>query len=53
VNGANKDFVLANTPDPVTSLAVFVNTTRKTLTTDYTLSGTTITMTSAPRSGAI
>jgi len=53
VDGANKDFVLANTPDPVTSLAVFVNTTRKTLTTDYTLSGTTITMVSAPRSGAI
>ena len=53
VDGSNKVFTLAYTPDPLTSLAVYVNTTRKTLTTDYTLSGTTLTMDSAPRSGAI
>ncbi|MHA1400045.1 MAG: hypothetical protein ACTSQE_06835 [Candidatus Heimdallarchaeaceae archaeon] len=53
VDGSNKTFTIANTPDPVTSLAVYVNTTRKTLTEDYTLSGATITMTSAPRSGAV
>jgi len=52
-SGSGTTYVLAFAPNPAGSLAVYVNTTRKTLTTDYTLSGKTITFTSAPRSGAI
>jgi len=53
IDGSNTAFTLANVPNPVTSLAVFINSTRKTLTEDYTLSGATLTLLSAPRSGAI
>jgi len=53
IDGSNKVFTIANTPDPLTSLRVVINTTEKTLTTDYALSEKTITMTSAPRTGAI
>lgn len=48
INGANTSFTLANAPDPAGSLRVTLNGTRLTLTTDYTLSGTTLTMLVAP-----
>lgn len=44
VNGSNKTFTLAHTPSPITSLKVYVNGQRIVLTTDYSLSGSTITM---------
>jgi len=48
VNGTNKAFVLANTPNPSASLKVFVNGQKMTLTEDYTFSGRTITFVTAP-----
>ena len=48
VDGANVTYTLANTPNPATSLHVYLNGLRQKLTTHYTLAGLTITMTTAP-----
>lgn len=53
VNGTNKVFTLANTPNPSTSLKVFVNGARMRITEDYTLSGATITFITAPPTTSI
>lgn len=51
VDGANAAFVLVN--KPVGGIALFQNGSRKTVTTDYTVSGKTITMTVAPTIGDV
>lgn len=53
LNSSNKTFVLADTPDPATSLRLFVNGQVLSLTEDYSLSGDTITTVSAFPSGTI
>ena len=53
VNGTNKAFTLANTPNPSTSVKVFVNGMRMRITEDYTLSGKTITFITAPPANSI
>ena len=44
INGVNKAFTLAGSPNPVTSLGVRVNGQVQVLTTDYTLTGDALTM---------
>lgn len=54
INGSNTVFTLANTPDPASSVAVYVNGARmKGGGEDYTLSGSTITFVTAPPTGSI
>jgi len=53
VNGVNTVFILANMPNPPSSVKVFVNGARMRITEDYTLSGKTITFVTAPPSGSI
>ena len=51
VNGVNTSYTLANSPTAGT-LVVYEGGVRKLLTTDFTLSGSTITMTYAPPDGS-
>lgn len=51
VNGSNVTFTL--TENPAAGIALFKNGLRLALTTDYTIDGKTITMTSAPSGGAV
>lgn len=53
INGVNKVFTLAHSPDPVGSVKVFLNGARQRVTEDYTISGNTITFTTAPLTGSI
>jgi hypothetical protein len=53
VDGINTTFVLAQTPSPASSVKVFQNGTKRTLATDYTFSGMTITFLVAPETGDI
>ncbi len=53
VNSSNKIFTVAKAPNPTGSLKVFVNGMRMKITEDYTLSGITITFTTAPPTGSI
>lgn len=53
VNGSNVTFTLAHTPSPSASLQFFINGVGQVSTTDYTISTATITMTSAPSTGAL
>lgn len=53
VNGVNTDFTLARTPNPTTSLKVYKDGQKMQLTGDYTLSGRTISFTSAPLTDSI
>lgn len=53
LNGTNTVFTLSAAPNPANSLMVIINGIFQLYTTDYTLSGSTITFTSAPRSGDI
>lgn len=53
INSSNQSFVLANTPNPASSLAVYLNGQRLTVTGDYTLSTDTISMVIAPVTGDI
>ena len=54
VDGANAEFTLANTPNPLTSLKVFVNgMLLKEAGEDYTLVGDTITFVTAPPTNSI
>jgi hypothetical protein len=52
-NGSNKVFTLAHTPNPASSVRVFLNGQRLTLTGDYTFAGNTITFVSAPVSADV
>lgn len=52
VNGSNTNFTLANTPK-TGSVKVFLNGVRQKVTTDYTISGTTITFLVAPATNDI
>lgn len=51
INGVNVTFTLANTPEDALSVLLFVNGIFQRRTTDYTISGATITFVSAPRVG--
>jgi hypothetical protein len=51
INGSNKVFTLANTPDDSANVAVHVDGLFQRTTTDYTISGTTITFVTAPALG--
>ncbi len=53
VNGSNVTFTLAHTPNPAASLMLFINGVLQIAGTDFTLSTATITMSSAPTTGAI
>lgn len=53
INGSNAAFTLANAPAPASSLKVYSNGIRLRTTTDFSVSGTTLTMVKAPRTGAI
>lgn len=53
INGTNKAFTLASTPNPTASLKVYRGGARQRVTEDYTLSGDTITFTVAPVTGEI
>ena len=53
IDGNNKDFVLANTPNPTPSLSVYVNGQRLKLTDDYTLATATISLATAPPTGSL
>jgi len=53
VDGANKAFVLANTPNPPASVKVFADGQRLNLTEDYTFSARTITFVDAPLTDTI
>lgn len=53
VNGVNTDFVLTHAPNPTTSLKVYLDGQKMQLTTDYTLSGITLTFLTAPLTGSI
>lgn len=52
VNGSNAAFTLANTPT-VGTVRVYLNGVRQTLTSDYTISTSTITFVSAPLTGDV
>lgn len=52
INGSNVTFTVANAPSPATSLKVYLNSLRQVPTTDYTLSGVTITFVQAPLTGS-
>ena len=54
INGSNTAFTLANTPNPTASLKVSLNGFLQSASgVDYSLSGTTITFNTAPRTGSI
>ncbi len=53
INGSNTNYTLAANPNPDTSLEVYLNGVKLQVTTDYTLSGTTLTMLIAPETGMI
>lgn len=53
INGTNTSFTLANPPSPAASLLLFINGVLQIQGTDYTLSGSTITMSNAPTTGSV
>ena len=53
IDGTNTTFTLAHTPNPTTTLLIFLNGLKLRPTTDFSVSGTTLTMVKAPRTGAI
>ena len=53
IDGANTSFTIASAPAPATSLVVILNGMVMTLTEDYTLSGTTLSMVVAPLTNSI
>lgn len=53
IDGANTAFTLASNPSPDSSLRVYLNGARLKVTTDYSLSGTTLTLVTAPPEGSI
>lgn len=53
INDVNVTFTLASTPKPVGSLNVYLNGQRQTLTTDYSLAGSTLTFVTPPPTGSL
>ncbi len=53
INGSNVTFTLASAPSPTSSLEVYLNGQKLKLTTDYSVSGVTITMVTAPETGMV
>jgi len=53
INGTNKDFTIAHSPSPVTSLKIYRGGARQRITEDYTFSGTTVSFLVAPVTGEI
>jgi hypothetical protein len=53
INGSNVTFTLAHTPSPAASLQLFNGIVQKAGGIDFTLSGATITFTTAPSSGSV
>ena len=53
INDSNTSFTLAGTPNPAGSLQLYLNGAHLKVTEDYTLSGATITMVSAPPTGSL
>lgn len=53
INGVNTDFTLSHTPSPATSLKVYKDGQKQKLTTDYTLSGVTVSFVTAPLTDSI
>lgn len=53
IDGNNTEFTIASMPSPVSSLKVYLNGARQRITTDYTLSGRTITFVTAPLTDSI
>lgn len=53
VNGSNTSFTLVSSPDPTNSLEVRINGMVMTLTEDYSLSGDTLTIVTAPPTESI
>lgn len=53
INDVNTVFSLPSTPSPASSLKVYLNGARQRLTVDYTLSGATITFTTAPQTDSV
>ncbi len=53
INGVNANFTLASSPNPESSLEVKLNGALLTVTEDYTLSGTTLTLLTPPPTGSI
>lgn len=51
INGSNKVFTVANTPDDSANVIVYLNGVVQRITTDYSISGTTITFVTAPALG--
>lgn len=51
-NGSTTQFTLNNTPDGTETLKIFIDGTEASLTTDYSVSGTTVTFVTAPTSGS-
>lgn len=53
INDSNTSFSLASSPNPAGSLQLYLNGAHLKVTEDYTLSGSTITMVSAPPTGSL
>lgn len=53
VGGGNKTFTLLHSPNPAQSLELAINGIKQTYTTDYSVTGSTITMANAPMEGDI
>jgi hypothetical protein len=53
INGSNKDFTLSQTPSSAKSENVYLNGVRQSYTSDYTMSGTTLSFVTAPVSGDV
>ena len=53
INGINDSFTLASAPNPASSFEVKLNGAILTVTEDYTLSGTTLTLLTPPPTGSI
>lgn len=53
INGSNTAFTLAAAPSPTSSLEVFLQGQRQKLTTEWSVSGTTLTMVTAPETGQV
>jgi hypothetical protein len=51
INGSNTAFTVVNAPNPSTSIRIYVNGVRLRPTTDYTISGTSLTMVWVPQTG--
>jgi hypothetical protein len=51
VNGSNTSYTLSSTPHSAKSVRIYLNGIKQLYTTDYSVSGTTVTMVTAPATG--